>query len=267
MATERGRAADVGAVARFAFDRHAAVAILAALLGLLVPVLASSGPVSGSATSVEARAASTGDDGDGRAAAERFPVGGPSLETAMRVSAEHWGGPACGGNVALSWVPMDEGTNATASWKNPTDAWNNASANFDCKVELNSALDFDWEKLCSVVAHEVGHLMGQQHASVGGELMSPIYSGPLGACTRTPDPAAPAAPAPQSAPAAPRVAPPAPEQRRSTAAPRLRLCARSARAKRSSRARRCGTRGNVRRWSTGNGRRYRAGGIEKLSRH
>ena len=34
----------------------------------------------------------------------------------------------------------------------------------------------------AVIAHEVGHLVGQQHAEQAGQLMSPYYSDPLPAC-------------------------------------------------------------------------------------
>ena len=255
-------------MARLALDRHAAVAAVAAALslGVAAPALGGSdGPVSvvAKTESATANAAAAG-----TRPADRFPIGGPSLQTAMRVAGEHWGAAPCGGNVALEWTAMDEGTNATASWSNPTDAWNNVDANFSCKISLNGAIEYDWQKLCSVVAHEAGHLRGQQHVDADGQLMSPIYSGPLGACARTPDPAAPAA-----APAARTSAPS--KQKRSTPKRTVkkkkstarskgvrRLCARSsAQQRRSSRKLRrlCGTtRTQAWRWSNSSVRRSSA---------
>ena len=215
-------------MARLTLDRHAAVAAVVAALsfGVAAPALGGSdGPVSvvAKTESATANAAAAG-----TRPAQRFPVGGPSLQTAMRVANEYWGAAACGGNVALEWTAMDRGTNATASWSNPSDAWSNVDANFSCKISLNGAIEYDWEKLCSIVAHEVGHLRGQQHVDADGQLMSPFYSGPLGACTRTPDPAATAgaaAPSSQKRSTPKRAA----KKRKSTARSKRarRLCARS----------------------------------------
>src|SRR3712207_9307195 len=63
-------------------------------------------------------------------------------------------------------------TNATASWRNPSDAWNNPGENFDCRIEFNATAEYDWPKFCTVMTHEVGHLSGQPHSDRPGELMS-----------------------------------------------------------------------------------------------
>src|SRR3712207_6942749 len=59
------------------------------------------------------------------------------------------------------------------SWRNPTDAWNNAGENFDCVIEFNAGADYDWPKLCTVMTHEMGHLVrSEEHTS---ELQSRQY--------------------------------------------------------------------------------------------
>lgn len=148
------------------------------IASLVVPFALSSTDVSGSATSVTARAAQAGQPGG----AERYAVGSSALEAAKSTAIAHWGAQPCRGNIQLAWVPLDRGTNGTASWRNPTDAWNNASENFDCRIDLNTQADFDFPKLCSVLAHEIGHLLGQQHDPNPGQLMSAFYTAALPSC-------------------------------------------------------------------------------------
>jgi hypothetical protein len=163
-------------------------AVLVAILALVLPALGSGERgVAVSAGSVTAKAAQN----IRQPAAARFPVDGPQFAEAQRLAAAHWGASACNGRVAVSWQPLERGTNATATWRNPTDAWNNPVENFDCAVTLNTEADFDFAKLCTVLTHEVGHLVGRQHAERDGDLMSPIYAEPLPACVQA---------APQDAP-------------------------------------------------------------------
>ena len=159
-------------------DRHALPALVAVVVSLLVPFAVSQGPVSGSATSETPGSARTAIV----PAAEEFAVGTEGFQNARRIAEAHWGAPVCGGSVAISWTALDPGTNATATWRNPTDAWNNAAKNFDCVIEINTGADFDFAKLCTVLTHEVGHLAGQQHVAEDGQLMSAIYADPTPAC-------------------------------------------------------------------------------------
>jgi hypothetical protein len=125
----------------------------------------------------------------------RFPVGGPSVAKALEVAAAHWGATPCGGKVEVAWGRLEAGTNAIATWWNPTDAWNNAPQNFNCRIDFNAEMDFDWVKLCTVMAHEAGHLLGRRHVA-GDPLMGELYTDELPLCEQTADPAAPAAPTP-----------------------------------------------------------------------
>jgi Matrixin len=162
--------------------------VLASLALPFVPARADDDATRGRATSVVARAAQAA--AEGRPADQRFPVGGPALQAARDVARGYWNADACKGAVEFVWTTLDEGTNATASWRNPTDAWNNAPENFDCRIELNATAEYDFAKLCTVVAHEVGHLVGRQHADREGLLMSAYYTTPLAACVAAAPPEA-----------------------------------------------------------------------------
>ena len=175
---------------------HLLPALLAVGASLAVPFLTAADPqTSGTAGSVTARAAQSEGTPGGNV---RYPVGGPALESSKAIAAAQWGAQACNGVFEITWAALDAGTNATASWRNPTDAWGNPGENFDCRVTLNTQADFDFPKLCTVVTHEIGHLVGRQHDAASGRLMSAFYTTPLAACTAaSPE----SAPAPAAAPA------------------------------------------------------------------
>ena len=164
-------------------------AFVVAGLALTLPAFAASDDgITGTAGSVVAKAAQAEGSPGGD---QRYPVGGAVMEAARSVAVAHWGANPCGGAYTLTWVSLDSGTNATASWRNPTDAWNNAGANFDCRIDINPHADFDYPKLCTVLVHEMGHLLGRQHDPSPGQLMSAYYTAPLPACnTQTPGDAA-----------------------------------------------------------------------------
>ena len=161
-------------------------AFLVAGLALALPALATTadGTV-GTAGSVVAKAAQAeGSPGGDR----RYPVGGAAMESARAIALAHWGANPCGGTYTLVWTPLEQYTNATATWRNPTHAWDNAGANFDCRIDLNPQADYDFPKLCTVLTHEIGHLLGQQHDPNPDRLMSDYYTVPIPAC-RTAEPA------------------------------------------------------------------------------
>ena len=121
--------------------------------------------------------------------AQEFPVGGAAFQRAVDVARAYWGAAPCRGEITYAWQGLEPLTNARASWSNPTDAWNNAGANFNCQVVFNTLTQYDFSMLCTVMAHELGHLLGRPHADRDGHLMSAIYSAPLPECGGAPAPA------------------------------------------------------------------------------
>lgn len=168
---------------------HALPALAVTAVSLAIPFLGQDGArysaADTSAVTVKAKAAAASPD-------QQFPVGSPAIAKAKEVATGVWGRDACGGNVQMVWTALEPGTNATASWRNPSDAWNNAGENFDCRIDINPQAAYDFPKLCTVLVHELGHLNGQQHTPQPNQLMSAFYTDPIPQCVAAdPNPPAP----------------------------------------------------------------------------
>jgi Matrixin len=111
-----------------------------------------------------------------------FAVGSAGMQAAIGVARAHWGGDPCGGQIALSWAPADAEINATSAWTNPESAYDHPQLNGDCKVTFNPNAEFDWDKFCTVMVHEYGHLAGRPHAGDPTDVMAAYYTRPLPAC-------------------------------------------------------------------------------------
>jgi hypothetical protein len=111
-----------------------------------------------------------------------FAVGSQPMQTAQGIAQQHWGVAPCGGQVAISWTPLAPQINATSTWTNPRSSYDNPDLNGDCRIEFNSGMDFDWDKFCTVVVHEYGHLSGKPHAPDPKDVMAAFYDSPLPEC-------------------------------------------------------------------------------------
>jgi hypothetical protein len=106
--------------------------------------------------------------------AKRWPVGGPAMQAAHRVAIEHWGREPCHGDIEVSWGRLSEDENARATWTNQGDS---AATIELCDIVFNQSQAWEWPKLCTVFAHELGHLEGEGHSSDPADVMYPYYLG------------------------------------------------------------------------------------------
>ena len=111
-----------------------------------------------------------------------FALGSQPMQAAQAIARQHWGVDPCGGQVAISWVSLAPTINATSTWTNPKSSYDNPDLNGDCRIEFNTGMDFDWEKFCTVVVHEYGHLSGKPHSPDVHDVMAAFYSDPLAEC-------------------------------------------------------------------------------------
>jgi hypothetical protein len=119
---------------------------------------------------------------------QRYPVWGAAVKTAVQMAGRHWGMNACGGQVNLGWGRLDTSLNAQSRWQNPKSSYGDPQENTDCVVVLNTAVQFDWPRLCTIVVHEYGHLTGHPHVDDQNDVMNPYYTGPVAECAATPEP-------------------------------------------------------------------------------
>ncbi|HEY8581680.1 MAG TPA: hypothetical protein VIL49_01995 [Capillimicrobium sp.] len=140
---------------------------------------------------------------DAPPASMRYAVGTSGMTVAQDLARRTWGVDPCGGQVEVVWGSDEPNINARSYWANPRSAYDAPELNSSCRIVFNAGLPFSWEKFCTVLVHEYGHLAGRPHSADGPDVMSPIYRAPAPDCANTPDPVAPPAPVPPAAPAPP----------------------------------------------------------------
>ncbi len=128
----------------------------------------------------------------------QFAVDSPAMIHAELIAVKYWGTSPCGGVVSVSWTALDPSINASSNWWNPVSAYGNAGQNSRCAITLNQSQAFDWPMFCTVMVHEIGHLVGQQHTTDQSSVIYPIYIAPIAECTGTPDGSPAAAPVAQA---------------------------------------------------------------------
>ena len=118
-------------------------------------------------------------------AATASPAPARALQAAQTFAQSHWGATPCAGRIAISWMTLRANTNAMSTWGNPVGQYADASSNTDCAIAFNVAASWDRAKLCSVVTHEYGHLLGHAHSSDPADTMYPYYLAPIAGCDQT----------------------------------------------------------------------------------
>src|SRR5215207_223132 len=107
--------------------------------------------------------------------AQRWPVDGVAFQTARQIAVAHWAMDPCHCDVDISWgrLPADE--NAESTWTNQYQDYGDAEHNTLCSVRFNAKQDWNWPKLCTVFAHEFGHLAGNAHSDDPDDVMFAYY--------------------------------------------------------------------------------------------
>lgn len=118
------------------------------------------------------------------ATAQQLAADGSAWQKAYETAVAYWGRTPCSGDVEAQWTGMDRHLNALASWSAFPDA--PPSAFSDCDVAFNADLAWDYATFCSVVVHEVGHLLGHAHSDEPGHIMSHVTTTVVPACGAAP---------------------------------------------------------------------------------
>jgi hypothetical protein len=117
-----------------------------------------------------------------------FPVGSAQMTAVVALAQRYWATNPCGGVVQLRWVSMPPASNGLATWFNPVDPYAQPELNTDCVISLNRDAYLPWDRFCTVVVHEFGHLSGHPHSADGLDVMSPFLRAPIPECVALPEP-------------------------------------------------------------------------------
>jgi hypothetical protein len=140
--------------------------------------------------------------------AQRWPIDGAAFQAARQIAIEHWAMTPCHGDVDIGWGKLPGDENAESTWTNQYQDYGDPEHNTLCSVTFNTKQNWDWPKLCTVLAHEFGHLAGNAHSADPGDVMFPYYVGTnLPACGTVSPGESQAPTAPRQGPASPQAKP------------------------------------------------------------
>jgi hypothetical protein len=128
-------------------------------------------------------------------AASAMTAPSAATQAAVDVATATWG-PACGGrHVTIRWGST--GDSAVLGWA----AWTDGTGRYlgdagtpdertDClvMVSIDDARSYrssgwaDWDRYCTLIVHEYGHLTGHDHVADSSDVMAPVQGTPFGPC-------------------------------------------------------------------------------------
>lgn len=111
---------------------------------------------------------------------QQWPIDGPGVQTALQIANQTWGVPICpgSGGFTIRFGALAHGTVGMARYTDSQDPFEMRN----CSITLSTGTDWYWEKLCSVIVHEVGHLTGRGHEEDEHDVMAAMYREPAAAC-------------------------------------------------------------------------------------
>lgn len=102
---------------------------------------------------------------------------------AKKIALATWG-PVCNGE----YVPI---TKTETAWDGY--AYFDDDPTFDgippyhnCRIGILKNAHWPWEKFCTIIVHEYGHLAGKKHVNNPFKVMNPWYTFPFKPCTKKP---------------------------------------------------------------------------------
>lgn len=116
------------------------------------------------------------------AAAAAPSIGTPEFEQLVQVATAHWPAQPCSGEVEYAYADLPGTTVGYASWMQPALAPPDPLRFSSCRIDIETDLEVEAATLCTVVAHELGHLLGHNHAADPADVMYANLRGPLAAC-------------------------------------------------------------------------------------
>lgn len=118
----------------------------------------------------------------GPARAELSPADTALVQRSAEVAQQYWSAAPCAGAVDYGYGALPDGAIGYASWVRPSNAPVDPATFRSCRIDLLPDADLRPAALCTVIVHEVGHLLGRAHSDDPGDVMYPSLGAPLPGC-------------------------------------------------------------------------------------
>lgn len=122
----------------------------------------------------------------------RWPSKSTALNSAYASALGEWQKTPCRGDVKIRWGSLPPGIDGDARWLRDLRDPRNPDRYEECRVVISEALRSQaWEKVCTIVAHEIRHLLTDiGHSDDPADVMHSWYLAPTARCAVSTDPRA-----------------------------------------------------------------------------